>query len=226
IAKLLPDQGVNVNPLIPTIGLEVTQAFMSKGQQALKSQHIKSSSLALSSPARSLREQNDLRLQWTQLKSKNSTVSAIVEGVEDQRLTALHLQAHDTRSSSIHRIMWMQFDLDRSANAHLNRIADICNVQGTPLHWTVDDHADVWENREVLAFLLARGADPTIKNRLNQTPREMCLEQLELPDGALLPQLCEFYLYAVDELAKAEQNFAAATGRSQSTSLFSKANNG
>lgn len=196
VCKLLLDHGADIQPLVAFIGQATAQEF------------LEDPTVIVSWTTE--REMHDLRLRWISLKPKSQTVLTAVEGFEGPpRLPApsiLHLQASSTQFSPAQRIAWMEFDLERAENgSNINRIADIRNIEGTPLHWVVDDHSEVWENREVLLFLLeCDGVDPFVRNRFGQTARDYVVEQLALGEGCLITKMREFYLFAFEALRDAE----------------------
>ncbi|CZT19412.1 uncharacterized protein RCC_05263 [Ramularia collo-cygni] len=202
VGKKLLQHGANSKPLVAFIGTAAAQEFFNKPMTASWA---------------SEQEKNSLRLQWTSLQPKNKTALVAVEGFDEPAPSILHLQALHTSMSPAQRIAWMQFDLDRAApSSNINRLADIRNVQGTPLLWAVEEHGSPWENRKVLTFLLENGADPLIKDREGRTPRDYVVEMLAMPEEDLAESMREFYKFALSALegaeASASENIAKGNG--------------
>lgn len=184
VGKYLGRRGAECKPLVAFVGEAAAQDYLG---------------VPMSASWSSDREKNDLRLEWASLLPKNRTVVIAVEGFDEPAPSILHLQASSLSMPPDQRIAWMRFDLERSTSgSNLNRIAYSGNIQGTPLHWAVDDHNKPWENRDVLTFLLEQRADPRITDGLNKIPKEYVQEMLAIPEGEISSEMREFYSFALD----------------------------
>lgn len=218
-------KGADPRPLVATVGVPNAQDFFDRGLQGLMQEPIVTPVATVNISWTPEREKNDLRLLWTSWKPTNHTVLVAIEGCDNSQPGILHLQALHASLSPTARLAWMQFDLEHTLGSSINRVASIGNVQGTPLHWAVDEHGEVWKNREVLAFLLRHGAEPHVRNHRNQTPRDCVREQLKLPDECLSPKAREYYSYAHDALAEAERADTSSVSASVRKGFFTKLKN-